>query len=129
MRTTRSSDAKVSLTLRGRFRIIGSDGSDRTPGARKEGAILALLACTPRRMRTRSWLRSILWSDRSTQQAQTSFRRALSNLRKRLGPDADILDTEDPLTLTLAAQVQVLRGEADGGADLLETLDGVDPAL
>ncbi|TFL19348.1 hypothetical protein [Jannaschia formosa] len=121
--------ARVTLRLRGRFRVVRSDGTDLTPTRRKEAAILALLACAPERMRTRSWLRGILWSDRAPEQALTSFRRALSNLRKQLGPDADILDTADPQTVALRPWVGLDRGAPGGEAELLETLDGIDPAL
>ncbi|WP_146204784.1 AfsR/SARP family transcriptional regulator [Jannaschia seohaensis] len=124
-----SGTVRVTLYARGRFRVLRSDGTDLTPARRKECAILALLAFAPQRTRTREALRGTLWSSRSATQAQASLRRALSNLRKALGPDADLLDTRDALVVSLSQEVRLDRGDAESGADLLETLDHVDPAL
>ena len=71
----------VTVETRGRFRLYAPDGADVTPPGPKARAFLAVLALSPERRRSRIWLQRTLWSDRSDDQARTSLRRLLANLR------------------------------------------------
>lgn len=107
----------------GPFRVTGDDGSDLTPKGMKERALLALLLLSPGQRRTRAWLQSKLWSDRSPEQASGSCRQALANLRKALGPARDRL-CSDRTTVWLSPPVPVID---EGEGELLDDLDVRDP--
>lgn len=81
----------LSVSLWGTFLMRGSDGTDLTPRLAKCQALVALLATAQDGVRTRSWLQAKLWSDRSKEQANGSLRQALADIRRRLGPDNDLL--------------------------------------
>jgi tetratricopeptide (TPR) repeat protein len=84
----------MRLQLIGTTELRDSAGRDCTPRSAKARAILALLARAPERRRTRRWLESRLWSDRGAEQASGSLRQALMEIRRALGPDADLLFTD-----------------------------------
>lgn len=115
----------IDLKLRGVFLCRGSDGADITPRGAREKGILALLALAPERTRSRNWLKTKLWSERFDTQANTSLRRALSNIRKAFGAYADCLIT-DRINIRLAPDVIILNDAASGG-ELLEDLFINDP--
>lgn len=56
--------------------------------------MLALLALSPTRSRSRAWIQDKLWSDRAPEQGSASLRQALSVIRKRLGEYRDCLQTD-----------------------------------
>lgn len=85
------SDKRLRLNLWGTISLRDERGRDRTPRLAKCQAILALLATAKDGVRTRSWLQSKLWSDRSKDQANGSLRQALADIRKTLGASKDIL--------------------------------------
>lgn len=87
-------ECKVRLRLVGPFRLIGTDGSERTPRGRKACALLALLALAPENRRSRKWLQDKLWSDRGEDQGAQSLRQVLSEIRRALGPDRNCLHSE-----------------------------------
>lgn len=118
-----------------RLRLIGTTelrdgtGRDCTPRSAKARAILALLARVPERRRTRRWLESRLWSDRGGEQASGSLRQALMEIRRALGPDADLLvaDRESVsfpgLGTDLDDDPETARRALAEGRDFLEGLD------
>ncbi len=69
----------------GAFRLLASDGEDLTPLGRKARALLAILALTPTRRRSRPALQDKLWSDRGPEQGAASLRQTLTEIRKALG--------------------------------------------
>ena len=81
----------LTLTVFGRTKCLDSSGNDRMPHGQKARALFLLLAVSPDLSRTRSWLQSKLWSDRSTKQASGSLRAALVEVRQALGPHRDNL--------------------------------------
>ena len=115
----------IELKLRGIFLCRGSDGVDITPRGAREKGILALLALAPERTRSRNWLKTKLWSERFDTQANTSLRRALSNIRKAFGPYADCL-IADRVNIRLGPDVIILN-DAAAGDELLEDLFINDP--
>ena len=80
------------LHLLGGFRLTTGQGHAIEVAAKKNRALLAILALAPRRETTRDRLTGLLWSDRGEEQARSSLRQALVALRKDLGGlDADPL--------------------------------------
>ncbi len=88
----RSPDLRVSVF--GHFRVNSVTLGDVTPRAMKARGLLALLIATPEGVRSRAWLQSKLWSDRSPEQAATSLRRTLSDIRKAFGPQKNVIDAD-----------------------------------
>jgi DNA-binding SARP family transcriptional activator/TolB-like protein/cytochrome c-type biogenesis protein CcmH/NrfG len=133
--------APLLLQCLGALRLRDSFGSELTPRTRKARALLAILALTGRPC-SRSRLADLLWSDRGEEQAKSSLRQALFELRhidaagalKGSGRDEIELD-RDRITTDLdliagaavnddAEQLAELLGQADAG--LLADLDGLD---
>jgi TolB-like protein/Tfp pilus assembly protein PilF len=136
-----------------RIRLLGgfeaSYGSDATISltGRKTQALLAYLALPPGEPRAREKLTALLWSDRGEEQARSSLRQALSELRKALGDadpqpliagrdavslDADAVDVDavaferligEATPEALAQAVEIYQGE------LLDGLGVDDPAF
>ncbi|MEM9032411.1 MAG: hypothetical protein AAGB18_07165 [Pseudomonadota bacterium] len=75
--------------------IRAADGADVTPSPAKVRALVVLLALTPGLRQGRSWIQDKLWSDRGAEQGQGSLRQALTELRKALGADREILLARD----------------------------------
>ncbi len=84
----------LHFRLYGPLAIVDENGTDRRPKLMKARAILAVLAATPGHRHTRSWFQSMFWSDRQHQQALSSLRSALADIRRGLGPYADVLVTD-----------------------------------
>ena len=75
----------LRLTLNGTFDAEGPDGPLPKIGRRSQ-ALIAFLALEPRQRATRSAAMTLLWGDRSEEQARASLRQELSALRRAL-PD------------------------------------------
>ena len=88
----------------------------------KQCAMLALLATAPNGKRTRPWLQDTLWSLSGPDLGRASLRRALSDLRQRLGDVfAEIFEvTNDAIRLRLD-RIEVIGTPADGAF-----LEGID---
>ncbi len=69
-----------TLKILGPFGLFTADGRRIEISGRKAKALLAFLALAPDGVRTRNWLRTMLWGNRGEPQAQASLRRELSNL-------------------------------------------------
>lgn len=78
----------LRISLFGAFRV--SDLADRPlkVRARKNRALLAVLATAPGKRHAREWLAELLWENHAEEQARASLRQALSTLRRDLGPGA-----------------------------------------
>ena len=75
----------LAIQVIGAFRVLAHDGEDLTPLGRKARALLAILALTPTRRRSRPALQDKLWSDRGPEQGAASLRTTLTEIRKALG--------------------------------------------
>lgn len=121
----------MRLQLIGTTELRDSTGRDCTPRSAKARAILALLARVPERRRTRRWLESRLWSDRGAEQASGSLRQALMEIRRALGPDAELL-TADREYISFPGLSTDLDDDPDEAARALaqgrEFLEGLDVA-
>lgn len=111
----------LTFRLFGTFAIEDNIGADRRPKLMKSRAILAILAATPGHRRSRSWLTGLLWPDRQPEQAQSSFRSALADIRRHLGAHADILQADrSDVTLDVTRITTDLDSETAPRRDFLE---------
>ena len=117
-------------------------GDNVLPPGRKTRALLAILALSLPRPVLRSRLAELLWSRRPEEQARASLRQEIHRLLEVLSPSGgDILSiNRDSLALRSGVAwvdvEEVLRARTDNPAplalldgELLEELDGVDPAF
>ncbi len=131
-----------------RLQVIGpmgawtASGETILPVQRKARALLAIVALAAPRPVLRGWLTEMLWSQRGAGQARASLRQEIHHLRNALYPAGTdiLLVTRQHLSLlpgTLRTDVDDAMHAAPGGADslallggeLLEDLDGIDPAF
>src|SRR3954469_10876504 len=75
----------LRLYVIGAFRVLGQNGEELTPRGRKARALLAILALTPTRRRSRPALQDKLWSDRGPDQGAASLRQTLTEIRQAFG--------------------------------------------
>ena len=134
--------AAVRLRLIGQMEASTPNGDSILPPGRKTRALLAIVALSAPRPVLRSRLAELLWSRRPEEQARASLRQEIHRLLEVLTPvgkevlsinrDSLVLrpgvvwvDVEEVLraTTTHPASLALLDGE------LLEELDGVDPAF
>ncbi|MEM7641553.1 MAG: hypothetical protein AAF366_03400 [Pseudomonadota bacterium] len=111
----------LRIDLWGAFAITSPDGRDLTPRLAKGQALIAMLLTARDGRRGRSWLQAHLWSDRSKAQASASLRQALAQIRKGLGPAADIV-ASDRLTVRID-QSRIDIGAGRAGDEFLAGLD------
>lgn len=117
--------APLQLRLLGPFAAHVRGCPLRPLRSRRGEWLLALLALRAGRAVERSWLAGTLWPDSSEEQALSSLRRTLTDLRAALGPEACRLESPTPRTLRLdltGASVDVMRFDAGIHAGDLEFL-------
>ena len=117
---------ELTIVLSGRFAAISPDIGDVTPVGAKSQALLALLATSPDRTRTRRWLAEKLWSDRGPEQASGSLRQALTDIRAALGSHSGVLGADRQKVWLTPALVTVEVTEAPS-PEFLEGIDVRDP--
>lgn len=116
----------AQLDLLGGFRLCDADGRAIDVPARKNRALLAVLALAPGAETTRDRLVGLLWSDRGEEQARSSMRQALVALRKDLGglKESPLLLSGDRVGLDckhISLDVaDFLESSADGDATALQ---------
>src|SRR3954471_5001999 len=76
---------ELRICVIGAFRVLTHDGQDLTPRGRKARALLAILALTQTRRRSRPALQDKLWSDRGSEQGAASLRQTLTEIRGAFG--------------------------------------------
>ncbi|MFD2205916.1 hypothetical protein [Kiloniella antarctica] len=82
---------KLKLRLFGTFSAEWSGGSKLDIRSTKLRALMALLATAPNMKRTRSWLQDKLWSLSGQELGRASLRRGLSDLKRAIGSDFELL--------------------------------------
>ncbi len=123
------------IRLAGVFEVRDDLGRDCTPRGAKARAILAMLCQTPDRRRARRWLEARLWSDRGAEQASGSLRQALMEIRKALGAEANLLESDrDFVRLTevvtdLEQDREAAAKALQSGREFLEGIDIIDHAF
>ena len=83
--------ATLHISLLGGFEARLRSGEVLALKGRKTQALVAYLALAPGEQRTRDELVALLWGDRGEQQARSSLRQSLSELRKALRDAGDSL--------------------------------------
>lgn len=82
---------KITVKLLGGCELSWEDGSPLEFATRKAKALMVLLATAPGMYRSREQITAVLWSRSAEEQARASLRQTLSELRRVLGPEQDIL--------------------------------------
>lgn len=82
---------KAVLNLYGRFSFVAADGRDIAPKSAKSQALLALVATSEKNGRGRLWLQKRLWPRSDSDRAAISLRQALTEFRRSLDEDRDLL--------------------------------------
>ena len=121
--------ALAVLNLYGRFDFRAPDGRDIGPKSAKAQALIALLATSDGKGRGRLWLQKRLWPNSDPEKAAVSLRQALSEIRRALGEDRDLL-ISDRRSASLVMSRIVLQPPREG-AEFLEGvgLSGADHGL
>jgi len=126
--------APLVLQCLGALRLRDSAGYDLTPRTRKARAILAMLALGNRSM-SRTRLADLLWSDRGEDQARSSIRQAIFELR-RIDTARELVSSpgRDEVELDqgqLKTDLMLIRLAAETGDDdhLIKLLDAAEPGL
>lgn len=115
-------DPILELRLHGPFRAAWSDGTELRLKGAKQQAFVALVACAPDKVCTRSWLQSMLWGRVDHKLGRASLRQALSALKTEMGRRFDsVFDVDGDQIGFRPGSVRLT-----GGPDLGQFLDGVD---
>lgn len=118
--------APLTLELLGPFALKVNGAPARPLRSQKGQGLLALLALRQGREVSRAWLAQTLWPDSEIEEAQTSLRQSLSDLRRALSDQAGRLASSSTKMLCLdltGAEVDVLRFDqaiAKGDTEALE---------
>lgn len=116
----------LHFKLFGPFGLQDDHGRDIRPKLSKSKAILAVLAATPGHRHTRSWFQTLLWEDRQHEQALSSLRSALADIRRALGDQSGLLHANNSEIWLDAAHVRTDLDQADTAVGGF--LEGVDIA-
>ena len=130
----KNEQARIALMLRGPVRIIDMHGNNLTPGSTKSRALLILLATSTEHTRGRRWIESMLWSQRSAEQAQRSLRQTLSEIRRYLKAHSIAIQSDrHEIWIDTSKMSITLEGEVrPAGTAFLEIAEGLvtkDPAF
>lgn len=118
-----TSNLEISLFGPCVVRVSGPDPVE-IRGAKHRG-LLALLATAPMGRRSRTFLQTTLWGVTDYDSGHQNLRRALADLRKRMGPAfADLIQTTNSDVELVMEHVRFI-GDPDGGA-FLEDLNIAD---
>ncbi len=116
------SEATLELRIHGPFTATWSDGKEQRLKGAKQQAFVALLACSPSMVRTRSWLQAMLWGKVDQKLGRASLRQALSNLKGEFGDRFDrVFDVESDRVGLRQGAVRLVGGASEG--EFLESLD------
>lgn len=110
----------LRISLFGAFQATDLAGQPVELRARKNRALLAILATAPGRRFARERLATLLWESHGDEQARASLRQALSSLRRDLGPAAAALETDADAAWLVPDRVEV---DLVRVRELLETND------
>ena len=119
-------DGRITLHVHGVFRVCVDGVEDHTPSSVKARALLALLALSPEHRRSRLWLQSKLWSDRTAEKAAASLRQCLVEVRRALKGHSCILRASRSAIEIDAAAIHVPWPQP-GDAARPALLEGLDP--
>jgi len=109
---------KLTIVTIGTFKVMDAHGKDLTPRGRKACGLLALVALSQGKRRSRSVIQDKLWSDRGAEQGAASLRQTLSEIRRALGPHRDCLITDTRIVALDTEQVAVDLDDGEALAGL-----------
>ncbi|MEL7164139.1 MAG: hypothetical protein AAGL96_01605 [Pseudomonadota bacterium] len=116
------SEKILNVRLFGGFACDWSDGTPLDIRGAKHRALIAMLATSKNGTHSRRMLYQTLWSRSGEEHGRSSLRRSLSDLRKIMGADFDLLFTTSMADITIdISRVRLLGNPSDG-----LFLDGVD---
>lgn len=118
----------ITVRLHGPFAVFDDKSKVLTPKSAKGQALFALLVTAEDFSRSRAWLQGKLWSARGREQGAASLRQALTELRKCLGPHADVLSADRRL-VQLDPNLVEVQDPGDSAGEFLEGLDVKDSAF
>ncbi len=118
--TVFSGSGKAVLNLYGRFSFLAADGRDIAPKSAKSQALLALVATSEKNGRGRLWLQKRLWPRSDPDRAAISLRQALSEIRRALDEDRDLLIADRRSVALDLSRIEIAPPEP--GAEFLEGL-------
>ena len=118
----------LHLSLCGGFFASSGEGAEIAIKSKKARALLAYLALSPRKVRSREEIMALLWSDRGEDQARASLRQVLTALRKDLGDQAAACLIASKETIALDPDRVTIEAGGNGEA-LLAGLLVHDPAF
>ncbi|MEO1536328.1 MAG: hypothetical protein AAFR73_01240 [Pseudomonadota bacterium] len=104
----------LRIVIDGIFSVEDLSGNDLTPKGAKTRGLLALLVTANGYERSRAFLQDKLWSTRGQDQGSASLRQALTELRKSLGVDSDIVTTRQGVIKLDASRIQMIRKKGPG---------------
>lgn len=111
--------SNFTLQLLGTFALQAIAGPAITISAKKNRALLAILALSPGLCATREKLATVLWGNFGEQQARSSLRQSLAILRKELGlHESEILSVTDNMValngnVVAVDAVQILQAQEE----------------
>ena len=118
--------AIFALELLGPFRMLAPGGRRVDISSKKGQALIAMLATSAGGERTRSWLQNQLWGSRGQDQAQSSLRSELSNLRALLNTELTPLLNADHSRIWLdlnCVDIDLRNPAIHGNGEFLEGID------
>ena len=118
---------KYQVSLLGRFELSGPDGPIALT-SKKLAALLAFLACSAPESHSRDQIMTLLWGSHFEAQARQNLRQALTRLRRVLGNDTLISNSETIWLKPSTISSDVARFEAlfsDGGREALNAAVGL----
>lgn len=97
------------LSVLGAFSLNNAEGREVPIKTKRNRVLLAFLALSPGRSATRERIATLLWGSRGEAEARSNLRQSLAVLRKELGTEVHLIQTEDEMVLL---QPQALRVDA-----------------
>jgi tetratricopeptide (TPR) repeat protein len=123
----------VKIQTIGPFKVTGPKGEVLTPKGAKACALLAIVALTDEKLRSRRFLEEKLWSGRAPEQAGQSLRQELTQIRRALGAFSDCFVVDRHVVRLQPEMVNVDMDDfSDSPEDQHEVLEGLlvrDPAF
>ena len=101
--------------------LISPKGIDVSPRIQKERALLALLALSPQRKRSRLWLQEKLWSESPSPRGAGSLRRALANIKVIARQTQPFIES-DKYSIWLTPRILIERPALDTPEEFLSGL-------
>lgn len=87
-------NALFNIKLLGNFGVFSQDGSEIDLRDTRGKALLAILAASRDKKRSREWLQAVLWSRTGPEHAANSLRQTLYKLRQNLSDLPDLLNAD-----------------------------------